>query len=131
MNKEIFIKNSFCNVDNLQIILNNYISNYNLHIKYKKYIENNENEKNKENKEDLDNLDDLDDWIDCDDILLYNKAYKEVMYIKNNCNIIHMFYNYMWKDNIKCIENKFIKEQCKTRQEYLFYKYYEELLCEL
>lgn len=162
MNEIIFIKSGNYDIDNLKKILDNYISNYNLNKKYKKYVENNidyNNEildKNKINIEEFEIIDEfnkfngfneikeseselqvelqiekeeLQDWSDCDDILAYNEAYKEVMYIKNDCKIMKTLYNYIWKDKIKYKENKFIKNECKTKQEHLFYKYYEELLC--
>lgn len=135
MNKSIFIKTGEYDINYLKNTFDNYISQYNLNKKYNKYI--NDNFKNKINIEEFEEYkkidndvdDELHDWLDCDDILAFNQAYNEVMYIKNNCKIIERIYNYIYSKKImKYNDYKFIKKQCKTKQEYLFYKYYEELL---
>lgn len=135
MNKSIFIKTGEYDINYLKNTFDNYISQYNLNKKYNKYI--NDNFQNKINIEEFEEYKKIDndvddklyDWLDCDDILAFNQAYNEVMYIKNNCKIIERIYNFIYSKKImKYNDYKFIKKQCKTKQEYLFYKYYEELL---
>ena len=50
------------------------------------------------------------------------------MYIKNNLSLTQTIAKYFTNDILVKRENKFIKEQAKTKYEYLFFKYYDELL---
>lgn len=133
MNKQIHFINKINNnftMNNTKNLINHYIVQYKLNNIYKNYIKNDSFNLDNELK---DNLDDWDDWTDCDDIKAYTEAYNTVMEIKNNLSCENIFTKYFRKNNKNNNnnnkkENKFIKEQAKTKYEYLFFKYYDELL---